>query len=142
MAAPIVYIDRSRIRPGKLAELKEAIDELVEFIRAREPQLLYYGFHLDEDAGRMAVVAVHPDPASVEYHMEVGGPAFRGFAHLIEMEGIEVYGEASGRMLEQLREKAAALGDEGRVVVQHRHAGFERLGAVEGSDDAQSSAAR
>lgn len=129
MTAPIVYIDRSRIREGKLDELKDAIEELVEFIRAREPQLLSYGFYLDEDAGRMTVVAVHPDTDSVEYHMEVGGPAFKGFAHLIEMQGIEVYGEASERMLEQLREKAAALGDEERVTVQHRHAGFERIGA-------------
>lgn len=135
MAAPIVYIDRSRIRPGKLGELEDAIDELVAFIREQEPQLLYYGFHLDEEAGRMAVVAVHPDAASVEHHMEVGGPAFKGFAHLIEMEGIEVYGEASERMLEQLRDKAAALGDDERVTVRHRYAGFERLGAAGAASD-------
>lgn len=128
MPEPIVYIDRSRVRPGKIEELKPAIHELVEFIEAREPQLLSYGFHLDEDESRMTVVAVHPDAASVELHMEVGGEAFRGFADLIEMEGIEVYGDPTDRMLEQLQQKAEALGKTGRVVVDRREAGFARLG--------------
>ena len=129
MSDPIVYLDRSRVRPGKLAELRRAIDDLVGFIEEQEPQLLSYGFHLDEDASRMTVVAVHPDAASVERHMEVGGEAFRGFAELIEMEGIEVYGEPTDHMLEQLRQKAAALGESGRVVVDRQYAGFSRLDA-------------
>lgn len=128
MAEPIVYIDRSRIREGRLAELEQAIDELVEFIDAREPQLLYYGFFVDEQASRMTVVAVHPDSASLGLHLDVGGEAFRGFADLIEMEGIEVYGEPSDDVLERVRAKAEALGDAGRVVVEPRRAGFERLG--------------
>lgn len=132
MSEPIVYIDRSRIRPGRLDDLKLAIDELVEFIEAREPQLLCYGFYLDEGASRMTVVAVHPDPASVELHMEVGAAAFSRFGELLEMEGIEVYGEASDRMLDQLRRKAEMLGDHGRVTVQPLRAGFSRLGTQTG----------
>lgn len=129
MSEPIVYIDRSRIRPGKLQDLEPAIEELVEFIEAKEPQLLYYGFHLDTEASRMAVVAIHPDAASVELHMEVGASAFRRFADFIDLEAIEVYGEPSGRMLEQLEEKAEMLGEQGRVVVGRLHAGFARFEA-------------
>ena len=130
MTAPIVYIDRSRIRPGKLSELRDAIDDLVRYIEEREPQLIHYGFYIDEAGSRMTVIAVHPDTASVELHMEVGGPAFRGFAELIEMEGIEVYGSTSGRMLDQLNEKVAMLGEHGRVVLGDLHAGFARVGAT------------
>lgn len=129
MSEPIVYIDRSRIRPGTLQDLEPAIAELVEFIEGKEPQLLYYGFHLDTEASRMTVVAVHPDAASVELHMEVGAAAFRRFAEFIELEAIEVYGEPSGRMLEQLQQKAEMLGAGGRVVVDRLHAGFARLQA-------------
>lgn len=132
MTEPIVYIDRSRIRPGKTSELRRAIDELVEFIEAREPQLIHYGFYLDEGSSRMTVIAVHPDAASVELHMEIGGPAFRGFAELIEMEGIEVYGATNDRMLELLDEKAAMLGERGTVVVGDLHAGFARTGSPAG----------
>lgn len=127
MSELIVYIDRSRIRPGKLEDLERAVDELVAFIEEREPQLLCYGFYLDKEASRMTVVALHPDAASVELHMEVGASAFARFADFIELEAIEVYGEPSERMLAQLQKKAEMLGDQGRVVVDRLHAGFARL---------------
>lgn len=129
MAEPIVYIDRSRIRPGKLEEVRDGVTELVQFIEGREPQLLFYGFYIDADASRMTVVAVHPDAASVEHHMHVGAAAFRRFADLIEMEAIEIYGEPSERMLEQLKQKAEDLGDQGSVRVDRLHAGFTRMAA-------------
>lgn len=127
MSEPIVYIDRSNIRPGKLDEVERKVVELVDFIDEREPQLLFYGFYIDEEASRMTVVAIHPDAASVERHMDVGGEAFRDFADLIEMEGIGVYGEPSARMLEQLEDKARDLGEQGSVSVGKLHAGFTRL---------------
>lgn len=129
MSDPIVYVDRSRIRRGKLEEVKRKVVELVDFIVEREEQLLFYGFYIDEETARMTVVAIHPDAASVETHMEVGGEAFRGFAELIVMEGIEVYGEPSERMLEQLQSKADDLGEAGEVSVRTLHAGFTRLAA-------------
>lgn len=132
VAEPIVYIDRSKIRPGKISELRGAIEDLVPFIEVREPQLIHYGFYIDEAASRMTVIAVHPDPASVELHMEVGGEAFRGFADLIEMEAIEIFGPATDRMLDQLHEKASALGEGGRVAISDLYAGFTRTGAATG----------
>ena len=90
----------------------------------REPQLIHYGFYLDEQASRMTVVAVHPDTDSVELHMDIGGEAFRAFGDLIEMDGIEIYGPTSERMMRQLRDKAASLGTGGTVVVTERYAGF------------------
>lgn len=127
MSDPIVYIDRSEIREGRLEELREAIDELVEFVDTQEPQLISYGFYLDEEAGRMTVVAIHPDSASLELHMEVGGPQFRKFKDLIRLRKIEVYGQPSDTVLSALRQKALMLGDEESVVVQRLHAGFARL---------------
>lgn len=40
MSEPIVYVDNSEIRDGKLEELKTALNELVEFVEANEPQLI------------------------------------------------------------------------------------------------------
>jgi hypothetical protein len=124
---PIVYIDYSDIREGSLEELKAGVQRLVEFIEAREPQLLAYGFHIDEDAGTMTVVAVHPDAASLELHLDVGGEEFRKLGHLLTLTGIECYGRPSAKALEQLRAKAAALGDDGTVVSVGRFAGFSHL---------------
>ena len=125
---PIVYIDHSDIRKGSLEELKAGVQRLVDFIDAREPQLITYGFYVDQEAAKMTVVAVHPDSASLELHMDVGAAEFRKLAHLLTLTGIECYGGASERALEQLRHKASTLGDGGTVVSIGRFAGFTHLG--------------
>lgn len=124
---PIVYIDHSDILEGAIDELRAGVTRLVAFIDEREPRLIAYGFYLDEVAMKMTVVAVHPDSASLELHMEVGGEEFRKLGHLIRLTGIECYGRPSERALEQLRQKAAALGDGGTVVTVGRTAGFTRV---------------
>jgi len=126
---PIVYIDHSRIREGSIDELRSGVQRLVEFVDAREPQLIAYGFYIDEDAARMTVVAVHPDSVSLEHHMDIGRAQFLKLAHLVTLTAIECYGRPSKRALEQLREKAAALGDGGAVVSIERFAGFAHLEA-------------
>jgi len=129
-AEPIVYIDHSDIREGSLEELKAGVRLLVDFIDVREPQLIAYGFYIDEDAGRMTVVAVHPDSASLELHLDIGSPEFAKLAPLLTLTSIECYGEPSQRALGQLRNKAAALGDSGTVVSVGRFAGFTHSASV------------
>jgi quinol monooxygenase YgiN len=127
MLEPILYIDRSRINPGRVDDVKRLTIELAEFIEKREGQLLFYGFSIDEDAQRMTVLAVHPDTESVERHMDVGRQAFREFADLIVMEAIEIYGKPSDRVREQLDRKARDLGGNVSVTIGSMHAGFSRL---------------
>jgi hypothetical protein len=124
---PIVYIDHSDVRDGSLEELKAGVRGLVDFIDAREPQLISYGFYVDEAASKMSVVAVHPDSASLERHMEIGSTEFRKLAHMLTLTSIECYGRPSDRALEQLREKAATLGGGGTVVSVGRFAGFMHI---------------
>ena len=123
---PIVYIDHSDIRQGSLDELQAAVKRIVDFIDAREPQLITYGFYIDEAAAKMTVVAVHPDSASLELHLDVGGPEFLKVAPLLKLTAIECYGRPSAKALELIRRKAVALGDGGSVVTVARFAGFER----------------
>jgi hypothetical protein len=127
MSEQIVYIDRSEILGGKLEELKEGINQLVEFVDSREPQLISYGFFINEEAARMTVIAVHPDSASLEYHMEIAGAEFRKLAGFVKLLTIEVYGQPSDKALKQLRQKAQMLGEGERVVVQEPQASFARF---------------
>src|SRR5262245_31896805 len=126
---PIVYIDHSDIREGSIEELKAGVQRLVDFIEAREPQLIAYGFHIQDEVAKMTVVAVHPDPASLERHLDIGGAEFRKLGHLLTLTAIECYGRPSQRALEQLQLKAAALGDGGTVVTVGRFAGFMDVGS-------------
>jgi hypothetical protein len=78
----------------------------------------------------MTVVAVHPDSASLERHMDIGSGEFRKLAHLVTLTGIECYGQPSDRALEQMRQKADVLGDGGAVVSIERFAGFTHVGSL------------
>ena len=126
MSEPVISIDTSSIRDGKLDELKRAVADLVEFVRSNELRPIAYQVYVDDIASRMTVVQVHPDSASMEYHMTVAGPAFAGFAELITLSTMDVYGTPSEGLLELLRRKVQMLGD-ATVVVHDLQAGFARV---------------
>jgi len=126
MPQPLVLVDSSTIRVGKLAEVETAIAELVTFVETNEPRPLAYGMYFDEARTRMTVVQVHPDSASVELHMTIAAPVFARFAGLIDMTSMDVYGTPSPALLEQLRRKAQRLGN-ASVAVHDLHAGFARF---------------
>jgi len=128
MSDAIVYVDTAEVREGALEELKEGMKELVDFVEANESRLLSYNVYFSDDGTRMTVVHVHPDSASLEYHMEVAGPLFRRFVELVTLSSIKVYGEPSEGLLAQLQEKAHLLG-RGTVDVDALHAGFARFPA-------------
>jgi hypothetical protein len=107
----ILYIDRSTITSDAVDELRASAAELVEFVEAREPRLLCYGFAIDADAREMTVAAVHPDSASLERHLQLGGPRFAAIGRYITLRSIEVMGEPSPAATEAIRAKAHLLGD-------------------------------
>jgi quinol monooxygenase YgiN len=123
----IVYVDTADVREGALEELKAAIKELVDFVKAKEPRLIAYNVYLSDDGTRMTVVQVHADAESLEYHMEVAGPVFRQFVELVTLSSIQIYGEPTEKLLQQSHEKARLLGHSAEVVADDLHAGFTRL---------------
>jgi len=126
MSEPLISLDTSLIRDGRLDELKSAVADLVEFVRANEPRPIVYEVYVDQTGSRMTVVQVHPDSASMEHHMTVAGPAFAGFAELVTLSTMDVYGTPSEGLLELLRRKVQMLGD-ATVVVHDLQAGFARI---------------
>lgn len=125
MLQPIVYVDTSAIREGKLEQLRAAMKELATFVDANMPRLISYGFFLSGPGTQMTVVATHPDSASLELHMDVGAAEFRKFADLIELQRIDVYGHVSDAVLERLHRKAQMLG-KASVAIHELYAGFAR----------------
>ena len=123
---PIVYVDTSEVREGRLEELKAAMDDLTEFVEANEPRLLAYNVYFSDDGARMTVLHINPDSASLEFHMNVAGPKFPPIGEYITMLGIDVYGRPDDALVEQLRQKSELLGS-GAVRVHELHTGFARL---------------
>jgi hypothetical protein len=132
---PIVYIDHSDIREDSLDELKEKVRRLVNFIDAREPQLITYGFYIDDEAAKMTVVAVHPDSASLELHLDIGAAEFSKLAHLLTLTAIECYGRPSERALVKLRRKRLRWETVGTLCPSHASRGSRTHIRKESSDD-------
>jgi hypothetical protein len=126
MSDPIIYIDHSDVREGKLEELKAALKDLAGFVETSEPKILAYHVYFNEDESQVHVLHVHHDAASLAFHMEVGGPAFTPFVELVHMRSIDIYGRVGDDLMEPLRQKAEMLGD-GVVRVHDLHAGFARF---------------
>lgn len=127
MSEPVIYVDCSEIREGKFEQLKTAMNELVGFVKANEPRIIAYNVYLTGDGTRMTVVHVHPDSASLEFHMKVAGPAFPKLVEFIKLLTIDVYGEPGDSLVEQLRWKAQMLGN-GTLLVHGLQSGFSRFG--------------
>lgn len=126
MSQPIVYVDTSEVRAGKLGELKAAMEDLAQFVEANEPQLIAYNVGFSEDGVRMTVLHINPDSASLERHMRIAGPKFPPIGAFIRMLAIDVYGRPHRALLEGIQQKADLLGS-GVVRVHDLHAGFARL---------------
>ena len=126
MSSPIVYVDTSQIRPGRLAELQAAMRELAAFVEANEPRLIAYHVYFDEAGTRMTVLHIDPDPEALAFHMRTAGPKFPPIGEFIDLLSIDVYGEVSDALAEQLRHKAELLG-RGVVRMHQLHSGFTRL---------------
>lgn len=127
MSEPIVFVDSSEIREGKLEEVKMAFLELAEFVETNESRPIAYTIYLDESRMRVTVLQIHPDSGSMELHMELAGPVFARFGDLVTLRSVDVYGKPSEQVLQQLRKKVDVLGD-ATIAVHDRHAGFVRIG--------------
>lgn len=126
MSQPILYIDVSDIQTGKLATVEALMSDLVAFVDANEPQLIAYDFFIDETDNTMTCVALHPDSASMEFHMDIGWKKFRSFADNIDQRSIDVYGDVSDTVMARLHKKIEMLG-RGTVTAHRLEAGFFRV---------------
>jgi len=128
MREPLIVLDTSEIREGKREELERGIAELAAFVETNEPDPISYEVFFRDDGRVMTVLQVHPDSASMERHMEIAGPVFARFTHLVMLRTIDVYGSPSEKVVDQLRRKAELLGT-ATVAVHDLQAGFARFGS-------------
>jgi len=130
MPEPLVFIDVSEINPGKLEDVKAGFSELAGFVEANEPRVISYNVFFNADQTVVTVVQVHPDSASMEFHMTAGAELFKKFAGLLTMRRMEIYGRPSAELLGSMRAKATMLGA-GRVEIHELHAGVSRYSSAD-----------
>jgi hypothetical protein len=116
---------RSDIREGKLEDVKAAMNEVVELIKAKEPRIIFYNAYINENGTQLTVLQAHPDSASVEFHIEVTEPAFSKMAKCITLSSLDIYGTPSQSLLDKLQR--TELTSRVTVVGHELSAGFSRF---------------
>jgi hypothetical protein len=127
MSAPFIFIATNRLKEGKLAAERDRAADLSSFIEENEPQLLAFNEYVNEEGTEVGVVQIHPDAASMEFHMGiVAERTARAYAETLEATtSIQVYGEPSDAVLEMLRHQAGT--GVPMTVKRHHLGGFRRV---------------
>jgi len=127
MPGPLIFIATNRLREGRFGAEQQRLPELSRFIEENEPQLVAFNEYVNEVLSEVAVVQVHPDAASLEYHLGVVGDRVReAYAHTLEATTrLQVFGMPTGnilRTLDQLAGSGIPLS-----IYPHHLGGFTRL---------------
>ena len=103
MSGSFIYVGTTTIKPGKQEEARKRLAELIDFVETNEPRMIAFNCFLDEEASKLTVVQVHPDCASMEYHMEVNAKHFTtAFDYLDAQVSEQYYGQMSETLAAEL----------------------------------------
>jgi hypothetical protein len=110
MPGPFIFIATNRLRDGRFDAEQQRVPELASFIEAHEPRLIAFNEYVNEDHTQVSVVQIHPDAASMEFHMDVvGDHARQAYAQTLEATtGIQVFGTPTENILRMLRQQAGS----------------------------------
>ena len=110
MSQPFISIATLRIKEGKLEDFRRSYREVVETVNEHEPRVIAFHGFVNEDGTEMTIIQVHPDTASMDFHMQVlrgklGEHVARALGpELIEPTRVEYYGTPSQTALEMDRQ--------------------------------------
>jgi hypothetical protein len=126
MGEPFIFIGTHRLQPGKLAAFREAFSRLVEVVEDNEPRMIAFNGYANEYGSEVSVVQVHPDAASMAFHMSVVREHITSAYEdlLEETTSIQVFGtldETTRGMMQQLAGAGVPI-----VVEPEPIAGFTR----------------
>lgn len=109
MPDPIVFISRHRIKPGKLDELRQFMRGATPMIEANKPRTGALLAYSNDDGSELTIVHAFADPESFDVHLEGVGDRSQRAYEFIEPQSFSVYGPASDRALEFMRQQATEV---------------------------------
>lgn len=122
MSGPLVVVLTYSIKPEKQEEARKRIAEHVDFVETNEPRLIAFHMYLNEEGNELSIVQVHPDSASMEFHMQVNAKHFAtAFDWLDKSIDQRYYGPISDELGAEL-----AKWHEDSLHVPSHEAGFTR----------------
>lgn len=128
MSGPFIFIGTHRIKEGKLAEFKRDCQALAEFVRQQEPRVIAFNFYFNDDETEASVVQVHPDAASMLFHMQAMRERIKlAVDDQLLTKDIQIYGPPNAAVIAMM----TSLSQEGVPLVHkpRQFAGFVRSSA-------------
>ncbi|MFN2524739.1 MAG: putative quinol monooxygenase [Actinomycetota bacterium] len=96
MSGPFIYVGTFTIKPGKLEEARKHLAELIDFVETNEPRMIAFHAFLDGEGSKLVIVQVHPDSASMEFHLQINAKHFAtAFDYLETFVSDQYYGAIS-----------------------------------------------
>jgi quinol monooxygenase YgiN len=101
--AAFIYVGTTRVKRGRLSELRRQLADLAEFVETNEPRMIAFHTFLDEPGEKLSIVQVHPDSAWMEFHMKVNAKHFAtAFDNLDAVVSEQYYGAISDSLASEL----------------------------------------
>ncbi len=122
MSGPLIYVGTYTVKPGSQEEAPRRLAELVDFVETNEPRMVAFNAFLDQDANTVSIVQVHPDSASMEFHMQVNA---KHFATAFDWLDSSMRGQYFGPISDALAAELAKW-DEAHTHLPIHAAGFTR----------------
>jgi hypothetical protein len=110
MPGPIVFISHSRVREGRLDDLREFTATGAPRLKADKPRTLAFLPYLSDDGTELAIIHLFADAESFAVHLEGVPERSAVAAALIETIGFEIYGDPGPEVLGAMRRSASASG--------------------------------
>lgn len=126
MAGPFTFIGTYTIQEGKLDDFKQYLPEFIAAVEANEPRLIHFGAYFNDEGTDVSFVQVHPDPESMEFHMQAVKEHVE-YAYINFLSGtksIQIFGTPNEATLTMARQLA---GSGAPVYIKKEHKGFSRL---------------
>ena len=122
MSGPLIVVFSYSIKPGSQEDAPRRLAELVDFVETNEPRMIAFHAYLDQDGKSLSIVQVHPDSASMEFHMQVNAKHFAtAFDWLDTSITQQYFGPISDALAAEL-----AKWDESATHMPEHAAGFTR----------------
>ena len=129
MSGAFVYVGTTTIKDGKEEDARKHLAEIVDFVETNEPRMIAFHAYFDDEGMKASVVQVHPDSASMEFHMKVISEHLGGAFDYIDTILSEQY---YGPMSESLAQTLSQWETPGVAVTKMpvHEAGFTRSNAA------------
>jgi quinol monooxygenase YgiN len=127
MTEPFIFIGTYKIKEGKRDDFARYWREFVEFVETSEPRLIAFNAYVNDEGNEVAVVQVHPDVDSMEFHMKLirEHVEHAAWEFLGDTVSTQIYGAVSDSALETMRQ----MGSAAFSVKPHGIGGFTRSAA-------------